>query len=163
MTGTETIHATCVAFGDIGILLRGPSGSGKSDLALRLIDAGATLVADDRVMLSVGEGCLVASAPPALAGLLEVRGVGIVELPNASNIDIALIAELVSADAVDRLPDAGWSAYLDRRIRTIALAPFEHTAVAKLRIAAYDAAAQSDPATGARRRVEDDRHDDGQP
>ena len=163
MTGTETIHATCVAFGDIGILLRGPSGSGKSDLALRLIHAGATLVADDRVMLSVGEGCLVASAPPALAGLLEVRGVGIVELPNASNIDIVLIAELVSADAVDRLPDAGWSAYLDRRIRTIALAPFEHTAVAKLRIAAYDAAAQSDPATGARRRVEDDRHDDGQP
>lgn len=163
MTGTETIHATCIAFGDIGVLLRGPSGSGKSDLALRLIDAGATLVADDRVMLAAGHGRVVACAPPELAGLLEVRGVGLVELPYASNIGIALIADLVPSDAIDRLPDPGWSAYLDRRIRTIALAPFEHTTVAKLRIAAYDAAAQPDPATGARRPVKDDRHDDGQP
>ena len=163
MTGAETIHATCFAFGDIGVLLRGPSGSGKSDLALRLIEAGATLVADDRVMLSAVDGNLVARPPPALAGLLEVRGVGLVELPYATNIGIALIADLVSGGAVDRLPGPGWSAYLDRRIRTIELAPFEHTTVAKLRIAAYDAAAQPDPATGARRRVEDDRHDDGQP
>jgi HPr kinase/phosphorylase len=156
MTGAGTIHGTCIAFGDIGVLLRGPSGSGKSDLALRLIDVGAILVADDRVMLSAEDGRLSACAPPALAGLLEVRGVGLVELPYASDIDIALIADLVSAGAVDRLPESGWSAYLETRIRSIALAPFEQTAVAKLRIAAYDAAAQPDPATGARRPVEDE-------
>jgi serine kinase of HPr protein (carbohydrate metabolism regulator) len=162
MTGAETIHGTCVAFGDIGVLLRGPSGLGKSDLALRLIEAGATLVADDRVMLSAVDGRLVAHPPPALAGLLEVRGIGLVELPYASDIGVALIVDLVPPEVVDRLPDPGWSAYLDRRIRTIALVPFEHTTVAKLRIAAYDAAAQPDPVTGARRPVENDRHDDGQ-
>jgi HPr kinase/phosphorylase len=156
VTGSETIHATCIGFGDIGVLLRGPSGSGKSDLALRLIESGAVLVADDRVDLSAPDGRLIASAPPVLAGMLEIRGFGLVELSCIPDIAIALIADMVSADAVERLPDPGWSVYLGKRIRTIELAPFEHTAVAKLRIAAYDAAAQPDPVTGARRRVEDE-------
>ena len=73
----QQVHGTCIAIDGAGVLLRGPSGCGKSDLALRLIDGGAVLVADDRVSLEARAGDLVASAPDALAGLLEVRGVGI--------------------------------------------------------------------------------------
>ncbi len=153
---TETVHATCVAFGDIAILLRGPAGSGKSDLALRLIEAGAVLVADDRVALTAQDGRLVAAAPPALAGLLELRGIGLVGLPHVSGVPVALAVDLVSAQDVERLPDPGWDAYLGVRIRKVAVTPFEQTAVAKLRIAAYDAVAQPDPVTGARRHAEED-------
>jgi serine kinase of HPr protein (carbohydrate metabolism regulator) len=74
--------------------LIGRSGSGKSDLALRLIACGAQLVADDRTDLSVQRGRLTAAAPRALTGLLEIRGVGIVELPYARNVRIALVVEL---------------------------------------------------------------------
>lgn len=153
---TDTVHATCVAFGDIAVLLRGPSGSGKSDLALRLIEAGAVLVADDRVALTVQAGRLIAAAPPALAGLCELRGIGLVALPHVSGIPVVLAADLVPADDVERLPDPAWDAYLGVRIRNVAVTPFEQTAVAKLRIAAYDAVAQPDPVTGARRLVEED-------
>ena len=70
------VHATCVAIGDRAVLLCGPSGSGKSDLALRLIDGGAQLVADDQVVLRAEGGRIVARAPEALAGRMEVRGIG---------------------------------------------------------------------------------------
>ena len=106
------IHATCVrvahaglrfhAPSHAGILLVGGSGAGKSDLALRLIGRGAQLVADDRTDLSVERGRLVARAPKAIAGLLEVRGVGIVELPCAAGARIALVVNLAST--VKRLP-----------------------------------------------------------
>ena len=75
------VHASCVALKSAGVLLLGDSGSGKSDLALRLIDQGWRLVADDRTVLSLAKGGLAASAPGAIQGLLEVRGVGIVTLP----------------------------------------------------------------------------------
>ena len=81
-----------------GILLLGPSGSGKSDLALRLLGRGFDLVADDRVDIDDG----VAAAPAALAGLLEVRGLGIVRLPYAPTARLALVAELGAP--ADRLP-----------------------------------------------------------
>lgn len=75
------VHATCVAQGPRGVLLLGASGSGKSDLALRLIQDGWRLVADDRTVLTPQRGGLRAAAPASIAGLLEVRGVGIVSLP----------------------------------------------------------------------------------
>lgn len=151
-----TVHGTCVAFGDIGILLRGVSGSGKSDLALRLIEAGAALVADDRVELRAGEDRLTAAAPAGLAGLMEIRGLGLVELPSVSDIPVELIADLVSTADMERLPATVWEECAGIRIRKVAVAPFEQTAVAKLRIAAYDAVARPEPATGARRRAEDE-------
>src|SRR2546423_3465696 len=99
---TLNIHATCVlcaeagqAFGtppDAGVLLLGESGSGKSDLALRLIAMGATLVADDRCELFFNGGAVCARAPPAIAGPIEIRGVGIVTLPFAPDAPIALAA-----------------------------------------------------------------------
>lgn len=99
----ETVHATAVALDGRAVLLLGPSGSGKSDLALRLVAAGWQLVADDRVVVTVDDGQLIASAPPRLAGLLEVRGVGIVPEPTAP-APIALALDL--ARRPDRLPEA---------------------------------------------------------
>ena len=75
----EQIHATCVDIEGAGVLLLGPSASGKSDLALRLMDGGARLVADDRVDLALEDGRLVASAPKDIASRIEVRGLGILE------------------------------------------------------------------------------------
>jgi len=98
------IHASCVSLEGAGVLIRGPSGAGKSDLALRLVDRGGRLVADDWVDLRRAEGVLMASAPPPLAGLLEVRGVGILKFPNVSDTPVHLAVDLVSADQIGRLP-----------------------------------------------------------
>jgi len=90
----KNIHATCVAIGNKGVLLLGPSGAGKSDLALRLIDAGAKLVADDRTILFVAKGALWAKAPASIRGLIEFRGLGIVKLPPRATVKIALVVKL---------------------------------------------------------------------
>ena len=91
------LYASCAARGGQGVLLLGPSGSGKSDLLLRLLDRGFALVADDRVELVDG----IASSPAPLAGLLEVRGLGVMRLPHVASVPVALAVEL---GAGDRLP-----------------------------------------------------------
>jgi len=96
------IHASCVALGTQGVLLLGPSGAGKSDLALRLIDEGAKLVADDRTLLFVRGGALHAKPPASIKALLEIRGVGIVKLPVRAAVRIALVVRLGREGA--RLP-----------------------------------------------------------
>ena len=88
------IHASCVAINGKGVLILGESGSGKSDLALRLMDEGARLVADDRTELSIERGGLCARAPKSIAGLIEVRGFGIVAQPFAAKARIALPVQL---------------------------------------------------------------------
>lgn len=104
-----TEHATAVLVGAHAVLIRGPSGAGKSRLALELIQAAggghlrfARLVADDRVSLEAVNGRLVARAPDALAGLLEVRGVGILQLPYEACAIVGLVVDL--AAAAERLP-----------------------------------------------------------
>jgi HPr kinase/phosphorylase len=92
------IHASCAARDGMAVLLLGPSGCGKSDMTLRLIDRGFLLVADDRVEIDE----LVACAPPSLAGLLEVRGLGILRLPFLSRARLVLAVQL--APSPDRLP-----------------------------------------------------------
>ena len=87
---TETVHASTVATGGRAVLLSGPSGSGKSDLALRLIDRGFTLVSDDQTVVMREGDRLIASAPPTIAGKLEVRGLGIVEMETLTDVPIAL-------------------------------------------------------------------------
>ena len=96
------IHASCVAIGPLGVLLLGPSGAGKSDLALRLIDEGAKLVADDRTILFAKGKALHARAPASIKGLLELRALGIVELPVRTEAKIALVVRLGPEGA--RLP-----------------------------------------------------------
>jgi len=86
-------QATCVAIGGRGVLIEGPPGSGKSSLALMLIDRGATLVGDDGVLLEPRDGRLWALPPPRIAGLLEIRNVGLVTLP-AAPAPVALLLQL---------------------------------------------------------------------
>ena len=97
------IHASCVMLGRAGVLLLGPSGAGKSDLALRLLDEGARLVADDRTDLFVKNQKLFARAPAAIAGLIEVRGLGIIARPTAKTAAVALAVQLGGPAA--RLPE----------------------------------------------------------
>ena len=137
---TIQVHASCVEVAGTGILLRGASGSGKSDLALRLIETGARLVADDRIDLTTLDGRLAASAPAPLAGRIEVRGLGIVGVPSVARCFIGLAVDLVSAPEVERLPARRECTYLGVGVPLIALAPFEASAAAKLRLAAREAA-----------------------
>lgn len=88
------IHASCVAIGAKGVLILGESGAGKSDLALRLMDDGAKLVADDRTELYAAKGRPMARAPASIAGLIEVRGLGIVARPFRKNVGLALVVQL---------------------------------------------------------------------
>jgi len=106
-----TIHATAVLVGRHAVLIRGPSGSGKSRLALDLIAmartgalAFARLVADDRVLLEAHYGRLVARPPAALAGLIEVRGLGLMRLAHEESAVVGLVVDLAAADA-ERLPE----------------------------------------------------------
>ncbi|MEQ8349071.1 MAG: HPr kinase/phosphatase C-terminal domain-containing protein [Sneathiellaceae bacterium] len=132
----STIHATCVAIGEHGLLLRGPPGCGKSDLALRLIDGGGLLVADDRVALdSPGPGRLRATAPPPLAGLLEVRGIGPLRLPFRDHVFLRLAVDLMPAAGIDRVPLPMEAEFLDCRLPLLRLDPATASAPARLRLA----------------------------
>ena len=99
----ETLHASTVAVDGRAVLIAGPSGAGKSDLALRLLDRGYTLVSDDRTLVRREGERLVASAPPNIAGKLEIRGIGIVDMDIVDNMPVALFVELTSE--IQRLPD----------------------------------------------------------
>ncbi|HEX6784562.1 MAG TPA: HPr kinase/phosphatase C-terminal domain-containing protein [Sphingomicrobium sp.] len=99
----ETVHASTVALDGRAVLITGPSGSGKSDLTLRMLDRGFTLVSDDQTIVKKIGNALLASAPPTIAGKLEIRGVGIVEMERTDNVPVALIVELTSE--FQRLPD----------------------------------------------------------
>jgi serine kinase of HPr protein (carbohydrate metabolism regulator) len=99
----ETIHASTVARDGRAVLISGPSGSGKSDLALRLLDRGFALVSDDQTIVRRDGDRLLATAPPNIAGKLEIRGIGIVDMERAIDVPVALIVELTSD--IQRLPD----------------------------------------------------------
>ena len=100
---SETLHASSVAIDGRAVLIAGISGSGKSDLALRLIDRGFTLVADDQTVVQKRGERLYASAPATIRGKLEIRGLGIVEMPVTEDVPVALVIELTSD--IQRLPD----------------------------------------------------------
>jgi len=121
---------------DAGVLLRGPSGGGKSDLALRLIEAGARLVADDYVEAEVEGDHLVVRPPATIAGLLEVRGLGVLKLDYLASAPLMLIIDLVAAEAIERLPDTvPMEEVCGVPIRRLALHPWEISAAAKVRLA----------------------------
>jgi len=141
----DRVHATAIAVGGRGVLIRGPSGSGKSDLALRCLALGPSallkdtveLVADDQVLLkrekSATHPRLVATSPPTLRGKLEIRGVGILEVAVRDEVDIVLIADLVPRGSVDRFPDP-WPkvVVLELEVPAIRIFPFETSAALKL-------------------------------
>lgn len=131
------LHATCVAIGECGVLLRGPPGSGKSDLALRLIDqyADAVLVADDRVDVTITDGALHAAAPAAVAGRMEVRGVGIVPVDYRPGVKLGLVVDLQEQTNIARLPGTESAEIMGIRLPLLRLAPFAASAPAKLCLA----------------------------
>jgi HPr kinase/phosphorylase len=132
LKGTLLVHATAVALDGGAILLRGPSGAGKSDLGLRLIDAGARLVADDQVELRRAGREILARAPAALAGRFEIRGVGIVPIAAVNEAPLVLIVDLIPAGEIERLPEPRVERVLGVAIPLVALTPFEASAAAKL-------------------------------
>jgi serine kinase of HPr protein (carbohydrate metabolism regulator) len=140
------VHGTAVAIDGRAVLLRGPSGAGKSDLALRLIDTGARLVADDQVELRRAGGRVLVKAPAAIAGLMEVRGVGILQLEPLPEAALAMCVDLVPSAEVERLPEIRCEDVLGLAVPSIALSPFEASAAAKLRFALRAFSADSVPA-----------------
>ena len=131
----KQFHASCVCLDGSGLLIRGPSGVGKSDLALRLIDRGARLVADDRVELSISDRNVVAHAPETLAGLLEVRGLGILRFPILESAAIRLVVDLVVSADVIRFPARRTASLVGLDVPAVTLDPFEVSAVTKVQLA----------------------------
>lgn len=107
--GPGPLHASCVSIDGLGVLIMGPSGSGKSDLSLRLIDRGALLVSDDYTAVRWDEGSrrLIASPPAMIAGRMEIRGLGIISLPHAQAVPVVVAVSLVGGHGdtvIERLP-----------------------------------------------------------
>jgi len=131
---SETVHASSVAIAGRAILIGGRSGRGKSDLALRLIDRGAELVSDDYTIVRRVEGRLLAAAPETIAGKIELRGIGIVELPAARDVPVALFVDL-DMDSL-RLPRSGEKRMVAGiEIPVVALAGLEPSAPLKVEAA----------------------------
>ncbi len=128
------IHATLVSFEDKGILIRGKSGSGKSDLALRLVmDKGAVLVADDRVDLTFKDGVLYGSSPKELFGKMEIRGLGIATFPAIEKCVISLCVDLCdNRSVVERFPQEEFASFLDISVPKITLYSFDCSTTDKI-------------------------------
>ena len=139
---SQPVHAGLIAWasrgGWRGVLIEGPSGAGKSDLALRALDHGFRLVADDRVVLWASGGALFGRAPDALFGLIEVRGQGVRTAPALRLARIDLIVDCVAADGVERLPEPRDAVRKGVSAPHLRLWPFEPGAPAKLRRALGD-------------------------
>lgn len=129
------VHGTTIAIEEHAVLMRAPPGGGKSDLALRLVDEGALLVADDQTELRLEDGGVFASAAEAIAGYMEIRGLGVVAVPAIARARLALVVDLVPPGRVERLPESRFCMFFDRKFPLLLLAPFEASAAAKLRTA----------------------------
>ncbi len=127
-------HATCVELDGKGILIAGPSGSGKSDLALRLMDAGAILVSDDYVDLKEENGQIVAHSAPNIQGMIEVRGIGLMKVESKENTTLALALTLCERSEIERLPQENVFEFSGIQIPEYEFDAFASSAVAKVRL-----------------------------
>lgn len=131
LVSSETIHASCVSIDGRAVLIEGRSGTGKSDLALRLIDRGAALISDDYTVLLRRGSDLIARPPDTLAGKIEIRGIGILDVPHQTDIPVAML--VVITDTPPRMPAGGRKRVLAGvAVREIALPSLEPSAPIKV-------------------------------
>lgn len=150
MTDPHIVHGTAVALpadGDFlgessavadpwqAILLRGPSGSGKSDLALRLLERGGRLIADDQVTLRAPEKTIYCTAVDALRELMEVRGIGLLRIPALATAPLALVVDLVPREDVARLPEPQYVSFFGHTVPLVRLHAFDASTPAKIQAA----------------------------
>jgi serine kinase of HPr protein (carbohydrate metabolism regulator) len=132
------IHATCVALDGVGVVIRGASGAGKSDLALRLIDGGAELVADDYCHVAIdsaGDRERLLITPPAnIAGQIEVRGYGIVKMPFRASIVAGLVVDLKAEADIERMPEHQTCIIEGVTLPCLTVYAFAASSLAKVRI-----------------------------
>ena len=145
MADAVTIHASCVALGDAGILIEGAPGSGKSDLVLRLIDAPGygfgtpllrgRLVADDQTVIETRGEVLFASSPKSIAGLFEIRGQGVVTVDHLPEVRLVLAVKLVQMGDIERMPEETFRHFAGIALRQISVDPGQASAPARIRAA----------------------------
>jgi HPr kinase/phosphorylase len=148
LAAVELVHGTAIASAGRGALIRGPSGSGKSDLALRCLMQAPTmllpntveLVSDDQVLVERDGRQLLVRSPPAIRGLIEVRGLGIIRIPAVELAQLSLVVDLVAADKIERMPDRRSASIAGVPVPLLELAPFEISAPIKLLLALQQAA-----------------------
>ena len=135
LAAMDRIHGTCVCIGRTGVLIRGPSGAGKSDLALRLIDRGAVLVSDDYCEVEVRDGAITLRPPAAIAGQMEVRGLGVVKMAHRGAATLGLIVDLAPGASIERLPEKTQEILSGNPVRWISVDPTHASSDAKIRLA----------------------------
>ena len=129
------VHGTSVSIDGDGVLFRGPSGSGKSDLALRMIDYGAQLVSDDQVCLTRRNDNIFMSSPPTIRNSMEVRGIGIVNTIAQKEAPLILVLNMSPNNAASRMPIWQLCTFLDIKVPAVEFAPFEISAHLKVKLA----------------------------
>jgi len=130
---TKKVHSTSVVIEDAGVMITGKSGFGKSDLALRLIDSGATLISDDVTICEKIGDSIFLFPPYETKGLLEVREIGIMTVPYIENIKLSLLVELVETE-IDRLPQKSFTKLLNIKIKKIKIQGKNSSSVAKIKL-----------------------------
>ena len=134
---TKIVHGTAIALEDKGVLLIGPSGSGKSDLALRLIDSGATLISDDQIICERRNDEIFLFPHKKINGLIEVRGVGIIKVPYIENVKLKMIVQLINKQP-ERIPVKEEKNFLNLKIKFIKIIGKEASSTAKVKIKLFE-------------------------
>ena len=133
LPSSDRLHATTVAIDGLAVMIEGASGSGKSDLALRLIDRGAALVSDDQTLVVRSGKTLLARAPTKIAGRIEVRGIGILSMAHIDDVPVGLLVRVDGA--VERMPERRARRIAGIDVRQFAVDPFHASAPIKVELA----------------------------
>ena len=129
------IHGTSVSIDGDGVIFRGPPGSGKSDLALRMINFGAQLISDDQVCLTRRNDNIFMSSPSTIRKSMEVRGIGIVNTIAQKEAPLILVLNMLPNNAANRMPIWQLCTFLDIKVPAVEFAPFEISAHLKVKLA----------------------------
>ena len=130
---SHRLHATTIAIDGVAVMIEGASGSGKSDLALRLIDRGATLVSDDQTLVVRSGRVLLARAPATIAGRIEVRGIGVIAMAHLDDVPVGLLVRVDGAP--ERMPERRARKIAGIDVRQFAVDPFDASAPIKVELA----------------------------